>query len=63
MIGILGNFNPVHNAHLVVRLRSDNKVRLDQVLLMPSTEPIPMWICKETIDEKHRLKGPQGAGY
>ena len=55
-IGILGgNFNPVHNAHLVVADQVRQQLGLDQVLLMPEYEP-PHVDKKETIDEQHRLK-------
>lgn len=55
-IGILGgNFNPVHNAHLVVADQVRQQLGLDQVLLMPEFTP-PHVDKKETIDEKHRLK-------
>ena len=55
-VGILGgNFNPVHNAHLVVADQVRQQLCLDQVLLMPEYEP-PHVDKKETIDEKHRLK-------
>ncbi len=55
-IGILGgNFNPVHNAHLVVADQVRQQLGLDQVFLMP--EFIPPHVDKKgTIDEKHRLK-------
>lgn len=55
-IGLLGgNFNPVHNAHLVVADQVRQQLGLDEVLLMPEYEP-PHVDKKETIDEKHRLK-------
>ncbi len=55
-VGILGgNFNPVHNAHLVVADQVRQQLGLDQVYLMPEFEP-PHVDYKETIDEKHRLK-------
>lgn len=55
-IGILGgNFNPVHNAHLVMADQVRQELGLDQVLLMPEYKP-PHVTLKETIDEKHRLK-------
>ena len=55
-VGILGgNFNPVHNAHLVVADQVRQQLGLDQVLLMPEYEP-PHVDKKETIDERHRLK-------
>lgn len=55
-IGILGgNFNPVHNAHLVAADQVRQQLGLDQVLLMPEYEP-PHVDKKTTIDEKHRLK-------
>lgn len=55
-IGILGgNFNPVHNAHLVVADQVRQQLGLDQVLLMPEYEP-PHVDKKETINETHRLK-------
>ena len=55
-VGILGgNFNPVHNAHLVVADQVRQQLGLDKVLLMPEYEP-PHVDKKETIDEGHRLK-------
>lgn len=55
-VGILGgNFNPVHNAHLVVADQVRQQLSLDEVLLMPEFTP-PHVDKKETIDEKHRLK-------
>ena len=49
-IGILGgNFNPVHNAHLVVADQVRQQLGLDQVLLMPEYEP-PHVDKKETIE-------------
>ena len=55
-VGILGgNFNPVHNAHLVVADQVSQQLGLDKVLLMPEYEP-PHVDKKETIDEGHRLK-------
>lgn len=55
-IGILGgNFNPIHNAHLVVADQVRQQLGLDQVLLMPECKP-PHVDAKETIDEKHRLR-------
>ncbi len=55
-VGILGgNFNPVHNAHLVVADQVRQQLGLDQVLLMPEFKP-PHVDHKETIDEQHRLR-------
>ena len=55
-VGILGgNFNPVHNAHLVVADQVRQQLGLDKVLLMPEYEPRHVH-KKETIDEGHRLK-------
>ncbi|MGT2846155.1 nicotinate-nucleotide adenylyltransferase [Streptococcus massiliensis] len=55
-VGILGgNFNPVHNAHLVVADQVRQQLSLDQVLLMPEYEP-PHIDKKATIDERHRLE-------
>ncbi|GFE42488.1 nicotinate-nucleotide adenylyltransferase [Streptococcus canis] len=55
-IGILGgNFNPIHNAHLVVADQVRQQLGLDQVLLMPEFQP-PHVDAKETIDERHRLR-------
>ena len=55
-IGILGgNFNPVHNAHLLMADQVRQQLGLDEVLLMPEYQP-PKIKKKETIDEKHRLK-------
>ncbi|MGT2829767.1 nicotinate-nucleotide adenylyltransferase [Streptococcus hillyeri] len=54
-VGILGgNFNPVHNAHLIVADQVRQQLGLDAVYLMPEYEP-PHVDEKETIDEKHRL--------
>ena len=39
-VGILGgNFNPVHNAHLVVADQVRQQLGFDEVLLMPEYEP------------------------
>lgn len=55
-VGILGgNFNPVHNAHLVVADQVHQQLGLDKVLLMPEYEP-PHVDTKGTIAEHHRLK-------
>ena len=55
-VGILGgNFNPVHNAHLVVADQVRQQLGLDKVLLMPEYEP-PHVETKGTIAEHHRLK-------
>ena len=55
-VGILGgNFNPVHNAHLVVADQVRQQLGLDKVLLMPEYEP-PHVDTKGTIAEHHRLK-------
>ncbi|AND78710.1 nicotinate-nucleotide adenylyltransferase [Streptococcus pantholopis] len=55
-IGILGgNFNPVHNAHLLIADQVRQRLGLDQVLLMPEYQP-PHVDRKTTISEKHRLK-------
>lgn len=55
-VGILGgNFNPVHNAHLVVADQVRQQLGLDNVLLMPEYLP-PHVDAKGTIAEHHRLK-------
>ena len=55
-VGILGgNFNPVHNAHLVVADQVRQQLGLDKVLLMPEYEP-PHVDAKGAIAEHHRLK-------
>ena len=39
-VGILGgNFNPIHNAHLIVADQVRQQLGLDQVLLMPEYQP------------------------
>ncbi len=54
-VGILGgNFNPVHNAHLLVADQVRQQLSLDQVLLMPEFIP-PHKDKKGTIDQHHRL--------
>lgn len=54
-VGILGgNFNPVHNAHLVVADQVRQQLDLDEVLLLPEYEP-PHVDTKGTISEKYRL--------
>ena len=55
-VGILGgNFNPVHNAHVVVADLVRQQLGLDKVLLMPEYLP-PHVDAKGTIAEHHRLK-------
>lgn len=55
-VGILGgNFNPVHNAHLVVADQVRQQLGLDAVYLMPEYQP-PHVDKKETIDQAHRLE-------
>ncbi|SUO89212.1 nicotinate-nucleotide adenylyltransferase [Streptococcus uberis] len=55
-IGILGgNFNPIHNAHLIVADQVRQQLGLDKVFLMPEYLP-PHIDTKSTIDEKHRLE-------
>ncbi|MET3557385.1 nicotinate-nucleotide adenylyltransferase [Streptococcus rupicaprae] len=55
-IGILGgNFNPVHNAHLLVADQVRQQLNLDKVYLMPEFTP-PHVDKKETINEAHRLE-------
>ncbi|PIO79952.1 nicotinate-nucleotide adenylyltransferase [Streptococcus parauberis] len=54
-VGILGgNFNPIHNAHLVVADQVRQQLGLDHVFLMPEFKP-PHVDTKETIEESHRL--------
>lgn len=54
-VGILGgNFNPVHNAHLVVADQVRQQLKLDKVMLMPEYQA-PHVDKKETIDENQRL--------
>ncbi|WP_203264763.1 nicotinate-nucleotide adenylyltransferase [Streptococcus uberis] len=55
-IGILGgNFNPIHNAHLILADQVRQQLGLDKVFLMPEYLP-PHVDTKSTIDEKHRLE-------
>lgn len=55
-VGILGgNFNPVHNAHLIVADQVRQQLGLDAVYLMPEYQP-PHVDKKETIDQTHRLE-------
>ena len=55
-VGVLGgNFNPVHNAHLIVADQVRQQLGLDKVLLMPEYEPSHV-DAKGTISEHHRLK-------
>lgn len=55
-IGILGgNFNPIHNAHLIVADQVRQQLGLDKVFLIPEYLP-PHVDTKSTIDEKHRLE-------
>lgn len=55
-VGILGgNFNPVHNAHLIIADQVYHQLGLDQIYLMPSYEP-PHVDVKKTISAEHRLE-------
>jgi nicotinate-nucleotide adenylyltransferase len=54
-IGILGgNFNPVHNGHLLIADQVAQILSLDKVNLMPEAVP-PHQETKRTISVKHRL--------
>lgn len=54
-IGILGgNFNPVHHAHLMMADQVAQRLKLDEVWLMPEYLP-PHVDEKATIDSKHRV--------
>ncbi|MDR1473765.1 MAG: nicotinate-nucleotide adenylyltransferase [Lactobacillales bacterium] len=54
-IGILGgNFNPVHNGHLLIADQVAQMLSLDKVNLMPEAVP-PHRDTKRTISVKHRL--------
>ena len=54
-VGILGgNFNPVHNTHLILADQVGRLLGLDQVYLMPEFLP-PHVDEKTTIDSVHRL--------
>lgn len=55
-VGILsGNFNPIHQAHLVVADQVRQQLALDEVLLMPEYRP-PHIDEKTTISEPYRLE-------
>ncbi|MBS7576699.1 MULTISPECIES: nicotinate-nucleotide adenylyltransferase [unclassified Enterococcus] len=55
-VGILGgNFNPIHQAHLVVADQVKQQLGLDEVLLMPEYLP-PHVDEKSTIPSHHRAK-------
>ncbi|MDR1568740.1 MAG: nicotinate-nucleotide adenylyltransferase [Streptococcaceae bacterium] len=55
-VGILGgNFNPIHQAHLVVADQVKQQLGLDEVLLMPEYLP-PHVDTKATIPAFHRAK-------
>lgn len=54
-IGILGgNFNPVHNSHLLIADQAAQQLGLDKVYLMPEFLP-PHVDAKTTIAAEHRL--------
>lgn len=54
-VGLLGgNFNPIHNAHLMIAEQVGQKMGFDEVHLLPSYLP-PHVDEKKTIDSKHRL--------
>lgn len=55
-VGILGgNFNPVHQAHLIIADQVYHRLGLDEVYLMPSYEP-PHVDVKKTINGDLRLE-------
>jgi nicotinate-nucleotide adenylyltransferase len=55
-VGILGgNFNPIHQAHLIVADQVKQQLGLDEVLLMPEYLP-PHVDEKQTIPGHHRAK-------
>ncbi|MDR1012935.1 MAG: nicotinate-nucleotide adenylyltransferase [Lactobacillales bacterium] len=54
-IGILGgNFNPIHNGHLLIADQVAQILDLDRVYLMPEAMP-PHQVSKYTISAEHRL--------
>lgn len=54
-VGLLGgNFNPIHQAHLMIAEQVGQKMGLDEVHLLPSYLP-PHVDEKKTIDSTHRL--------
>lgn len=54
-VGLLGgNFNPIHQAHLMIAEQVGQKMGFDEVHLLPSYLP-PHVDEKKTIDSKHRL--------
>lgn len=54
-VGLLGgNFNPIHQAHLLIAEQVGQKMGLDEVHLLPSYLP-PHVDEKKTIDSTHRL--------
>lgn len=55
-VGLLGgNFNPVHNAHLIIADQVYHQLGLDKIYLMPTYES-PHVDVKKTISAKHRLE-------
>ncbi len=55
-IGLLGgNFNPIHNAHLMLAREAARSLQLDKVLLMPENLP-PHQDKKTTIAPEHRIQ-------
>lgn len=60
-VGLLGgNFNPIHQAHLMIAEQVGQKMGFDEVHLLPSYLP-PHVDEKKTIDSKHRLAMVQRA--
>lgn len=54
-IGILGGtFNPIHNGHLLMAEQVFDKLKLDEIWLMPNKKP-PHAHTKDTIDDAYRV--------
>ncbi|MDP4119680.1 MAG: nicotinate (nicotinamide) nucleotide adenylyltransferase [Bacillota bacterium] len=49
-----GSFNPIHNAHVMLAERFEEKLQFDKVLVMPSKIP-PHKSITELVSEEHRL--------
>ena len=55
-VGIMGGtFDPIHNGHLILAETVHDKLKLDEILFIPSARPPHKRFRQDIIDPEHRL--------